>query len=748
MDLGAMDLSGTWLAREADDELRRRLPDPGLDDRDWVPVTVPGHWRSEAAFASSDGPLLYRRRFHADEPGATRRSWLHFAGMFYQGDVWLDGAYLGDTEGYFFPHSFEVTDRLAAGREHVLAVEVACNRPTDRRAKRNLTGIFEHWDCINQEWTPGGIWAPVTLDETGPVRIVSLRVTCREATAERATLDLEAEIDTLESGTVSVATVVAAQADTAAEADPGVGAAGPLEAAVVAERSTGETLAAGVNRVRWRVIVDRPALWWPHALGAQPLHTVTVSVGTPAGCSDRRTVTTGLRQIRMRNFVASVNGERLFLKGTNCGPTRRALAEATPEQLAGDVDLARQAGLDLVRVHAHVTRPEFYDAADRAGMLIWQDLPLQWGYARVRRQAVRQARQAVTLLGHHPSLAIWCGHNEPLALERAPGDEPDTRAVARFLAGQMLPTWNKTALDRSIKRALEKADGTRPVVAHSGVLPHPAGGTDSHLYFGWYHGDERDLPRNLARFPILARFVGEFGAQAVPANAAFAHPERWPALDWDELGGHHSLQKTALDRHVPPGGHATFDEWRDATQAYQATLIRFHIETLRRLKYRPTGGFCQFFFADAQPAISWSVLDYERQPKAGYHALASACAPVIVVADRPAPSYGPGQTVALAVHVVNDLRMPITGTTTATLRWPGGSRTWHWSGGVAADAVARVGKVAVILPPFAPVEGAEVTLDLRLRWNPTGGEASSSEERRTAARYTAAVQRGPGTTRP
>ncbi|MDQ6782571.1 MAG: hypothetical protein M3063_03815 [Actinomycetota bacterium] len=734
-----------WLAREADDELRRRLPDPSLDDRDWTPVRVPGHWRSEAAFASSDGPLLYRRRFEADGPAAGRRSWLHFSGMFYQGDVWLDSAYLGDTEGYFFPHTFEVTERLGAAREHVLAVEVACNRPADRRAKRNLTGIFEHWDCIDPAWTPGGIWAPVTLDETGPVRIVSLRVTCREATAERATLDLEAEIDTLEASTVSVATVVAGEG-----AGRGAG--------VVAERSTEETLAAGVNRVTWRITIERPALWWPHALGAQPLHTVTVSVGTPTACSDRRTVTTGLRQVRMRNFVTSVNGERLFLKGTNCGPTRRELAGATPEQLAGDVDLARQAGLDLLRVHAHVTRPELYDAADRAGMLIWQDLPLQWGYARIRRQAARQARQAVTLLGHHPCLAVWCGHNEPLAVDPAPGTEPDRRAVRRSFAAQMLPTWNKTALDRSIKRALEKADGSRPVVAHAGVLPHPAGGTDSHLYFGWYHGDERDLPHALARLPVLARFVGEFGAQAVPASAGFAHPERWPDLDWDQLGQHHSLQKSVLDRHVPPARHATFDAWRTATQAYQATVIRFHIETLRRLKYRPTGGFCQFLLADAQPAISWSVLDHERQAKAGYHALAAACEPVIVVADRPAASYWPGETIALAIHVVNDLRVPITGTTTAILRWPTGSRTWRWSGAVEADDVARIGKVSTVLPPFDELGGdrggataasgsaAAITLEVDLAWHTQSGDeppAGGASQRWATAIYSASLQSRP-----
>ena len=123
----------------------------------------------------------------------------------------------------------------------------------------------------------------------------------------------------------------------------------------------------------------------------------------------------------MRSWIASVNGERLFLKGSNHGPTRMALAEATPAELARDVELAGDAGLDLLRIHAHITRPELYDAADRAGLLLWQDFPLQWGYARgIRKQAVRQAEAAVDLLGHHPSIAVWCGHNEPMADRERP----------------------------------------------------------------------------------------------------------------------------------------------------------------------------------------------------------------------------------------------------------------------------------------------------------------------------------------
>lgn len=702
-----MDLSGTWRAAIADDELRRVAFQPAFDDGDFEPIPVPGHWRSTPAFATTDGPLIYRTRFETPpDPAGGDRHWLVLDGVFYQGDVWLDGTYLGDTEGYFFPHRFEVTDALAERTEHVLGVEVACPPPADRTAKRTITGVFQHWDCLDPDWNPGGLWRPVRLERSGPVAFRALRVVCREASADRAVLAVRADIDAPAATTVTVLTRVGDHTEHAAD----------------------QPLAAGLNRVAWTVTVDRPALWWPWALGDQVLHEVVVELRTPEGrTSDRRSLVTGLRQVSMRDWILRVNGERLFLKGSNQGPTRMALGEATPAELARDVQLAREAGLDLLRIHAHISRPELYGAADAAGVLIWQDLPLQWGYARgIRRQAVRQARRAVDLLGHHPSVAIWCGHNEPIRLGTEPGAPVLTPAsAARFLVGQQLPTWNRTVLDRSVKRALEQADGTRPVVAHSGVLPHlpQLDGTDSHLYFGWYHGEERDLPAALRRLPRLARFVSEFGAQAVPVDAGFMEPERWPALDWERLGRTHGLQREIFDRHVPPGAYATFDDWRAATQAYQATVIKHHVETLRRLKYRPTGGFAQFCFADGHPAVTWSVLGHDRAAKAGFHALAEACRPVIVVADRPPALLTPGEPLALDVHVISDLRTPIDGAVvTARVSWAGDGHTWRFTGDVPADSCVRVGTLRLVVPaapgPFEldlELEAADVAATNRYR---------------------------------
>ena len=686
-----MDLTGAWRAIEADEELRRAYPDPDFDDRAWAAIDVPGHWRRTPDFADSDGPLLYRRRFDSAGPGDGRRNWLVFDGVFYQTDVWLDGAYVGDTEGYFFPHTFEVTSALSERREHVLAVEVSCSRPRDLTAKRNITGVFQHSDFLDPEWNPGGIWRPVRVEETGPVRISRLRTLCAEATPERALVSLRAALDAAEAGTVRIRTTLG-----------GV------------DHEQEQPVAAGENRVSWNVAVEQPDLWWPWSLGPQPLVDVAVSVffdGAEEPSHERR-LRTGLRQVRMHDFILTVNGERLFVKGSNQGPTRMEIAEAESADFERDVLVARDAGLDMLRIDAHISRPELYDAADRFGLLLWQDFPLQWAYARgIRKQAARQAREAVDLLGHHPSIAVWCGHNEPVPVETKPGESE--RSIVKRALWQQLPTWNRTLLDSSVRRSFERGDNSRPVVPHSGVMPGPLrGGTDSHLYFGWFMGSHRDMAPFLAAWPRMARFVSEFGAQAVPSGELdWLGAEAWPDLDWERLGRTHALQKERFDEHVPPADYSTFDAWREATQQYQAEVIRRCVEAVRRLKYRPSGGFCQFSFADGWPGVTWSVLGADRSPKVGYDALAAACAPVIVVADQLPAAVAAGDALALDVHVVSDLRVPVVGgRIDAALSWPGGSHAWSWEGDVPADSVVRVGTISYVVP-----EGVDrLTLDLEL----------------------------------
>ncbi len=148
-------------------------------------------------------------------------------------------------------------------------------------------------------------------------------------------------------------------------------------------------------------------------------------------------------------------------------------------------------------------------------------------------------------------------------------------------------------------------------------------------------------------------------------------------------------------------------------------MVRHHVETLRRLKYRPTGGFAQFCFADGHPGVTWSVLDHERVPKAGYDALREACRPVIVVADRLPPSYAPGDASPSTSTSCRDRREPLAGVdVVARLSWDGDEHRRAWTGDVPADDCVRIGTLTFVVPE-AP---GRLTLDLSL----TGGGVEAS----------------------
>ncbi len=684
-----MDLDGSWRATPADDDLRRDGIGPDVDDSTWATLDVPGHWRSHPEFADHDGPLLYRRHFRSEPPSDGTRRWITFDGLFYQADVWIDGAYLGDPEGYFVPSAFEITDVASDTDEHVLAVEVACPVPSSSRSKRTITGVYQGWNGVDPTWNPGGLHTTVRVVDTGPVRIDRFRVLCRDADDVRAHVLLSTRLDSDAPRNVTVITSV--DGETVATADHG--------------------LAAGGNEVAWSVDIEKPALWWPRALGEQPLTDIRIDIEIDGATSDTATRRTGLREVAWNKWVCSVNGERLFLKGANVLPTRMAPADATVEELRGDVELAVTTGLDAIRLHGHIARSEVYAAADEAGLLILQDFPLTSGYARsIRPQAVEQARAAVDLLGHHPSIVLWAAHDDPDGTDDVAGDPPGR--LRRFASNQ-LPSWNRTVLDRWVKRSFERADPTRPCVPQSGALPHlpQLDGTDTHLSYGWGHGEARDLARVARRIPRLVRFVSEFGSQAVPDSADFIDHQHWPELDWDTLSVRHGAQRDRLEERLPPGDFGSFDEWRHATQLYQAELIRTHVETLRRLKYRPTGGFCMFALNDPAPLLSFSVLDHERRPKLGHRALVDACAPVVVIADRPPDLVEPGERLRLDVHLVNDLRHEVgPAVVDVVARWAGGEQQWSFGGDIPPDDCVRAGRIDLEVPRTLGVLAFDLTL--------------------------------------
>ena len=377
---------------------------------------------------------------------------------------------------------------------------------------------------------------------------------------------------------------------------------------------------------------------------------VTAGVGGRSG--DRAAALLGFRTVVQEGAGSGawrINGRRTFLRGTNYISTQW-LSEMTPERFALDVGLMKGANVNIVRVHAHVEPPAFYRACDEAGLLVWQDFPLQWGYGdepAFAAEAVRQAVAMVDLLGNDPAVVVWCLHNEP----------PWDAGWMQYRYPDYDPEQNR-ALDERLRAAVAARDPSR--------VTHLVSSTTEHPWYGWYSGSWLDYAKP-ARVPLIT----EFGAQALPGLPALrrflAEDDLWPQTEaeWAPWEYHNFQRKETFDNAKVERG-ASIEELIANTQGYQARLIKLAAESYRRQRYAPVTGIFQFMFVESWPAMSWGVLDAWRQPKAGYWALRDGYQPVMPLVEWDRLRFAPGDSVAWGLWVVNDLATPFPG---ATLRW-------------------------------------------------------------------------------
>jgi beta-mannosidase len=718
-------LTGAWHLLPVDSFRQGFYP---LDEATWIGQDLPAHWQQHPLLERYVGKMVYRRRFALpssefsvvrselpdDSEHATRntqhatlaaRYWLRMNGIFYCAQPFFNGVDLGRSEGYFAPHEHEVTRWVQP--ENDLLIEVECPDEPRKTGKRLITGIFSHWDSIDPTLNPGGIWAPVELVRTGPVRLTEALLHTEVAGTEAAELRFCAAFDSSGQQDVTLRWTFAPH-----------NFAGQVQ--TIEQR---RALASGTSEVAGVLSLRDPQLWWTHDMGHPNLYRVTLVVLCGGELSDARSFTFGVRSFELHNWIAHLNGMRLFVKGSNYPPADARLATVTPELCRRDMQLAAECHMNLLRVHGHIAPPALYEAADEAGILIWQDFPLQWLYRRsAAPEALRQARQMVRLLYNHPAVVVWCAHNEPIFVTDT--KEEGWLPGVRTRASVFVFSWNRDVLDTQLKRAIEAHDPTRAVVRSSGeyAVPFLRPGTSTHFYYGWYpiYGKLREWEAVARHFPDNIRFVTEFGAQSFP-NAESCR--RFMAddprnVDWRQLEERHMFQPNVMDHWLDWRSATTLDELARITQAYQSQLHRFYVDRLRHRKYRPTGGVVPFMFHDPNPGVSWSVLDYWRVPKQSYHALRLAFSPQYVFTLLAQDVYPPGAALDLPVYIVNDAHRDVPTSLAARLHDPSGrelaavARELHLPADCMAMEIERL--------RLTPERPGTYRLTLNLR--PEGGE--------------------------
>ncbi len=168
-----------------------------------------------------------------------------------------------------------------------------------------------------------------------------------------------------------------------------------------------------------------------------------------------------------KDFRWFVNGKPYFIRGSNYIGSQWLSETLFPEAATSkthpfgggagddfftrDVALAKQANLNMLRVHAHVLPHEFHAACDRAGILVWQDFPLQWGYSDepdFQAEAERQMRQCLRFfITIHP---LWPGAVTTKVRGMPPG-------WPEQLAGRMTPARTAYLDTQSASRSPEKS---------------------------------------------------------------------------------------------------------------------------------------------------------------------------------------------------------------------------------------------------------------------------------------------------
>ncbi|MDP3772948.1 MAG: glycoside hydrolase family 2 TIM barrel-domain containing protein [Gemmatimonadales bacterium] len=406
----------------------------GLDDAAWQPATLPHTARIEALVtgpagspeAQWQGVCWYRRRLRLESEAAGEKVLLRFEGAMNVADVWLDGERVGGHLGGYLPFVLDLSERVQPGRDHLLAVRLD-NRDNPITGPKPLAQLDFN--------TYHGLYRPVHLIRTNRLHITDPLLADRPASG--AVFVTYPRVSR-ESATVRVQTHVHNEHAEPRSFRVRATLRAPGGAVVTTATSAAVTLRPGADTdVPQELEVRAPHLWSP---AAPNLHTLDCEVVTDAGTVDRETVRVGIRRIAVSREGFWINGQKLFLRGTNRHQEYPYIGYALSDAAQyRDARKIKEAGFDYVRLSHYAHAPAFMDACDELGLVVMDCIP-GWQYFNpdpaFAELQYRNCRDLLRRDRNHPCVILWevslnesamppefVARTQTIAHEEYPGDQ-------------------------------------------------------------------------------------------------------------------------------------------------------------------------------------------------------------------------------------------------------------------------------------------------------------------------------------
>jgi beta-galactosidase len=311
-------------------------------------IQVPSAW--ELIEEDYEGVAFYRHTFAVPANWKGKIVRLHFDAVNYLTEVWLNDEVVGFHEGGFTPFEFRVDSLISPGEENTLILRVA--GPILMQDKRiDGMGPLE-----TPQWRGGivgGVWQSVRLVATGETLVNDVFIEPK-ISDDSATFHLELESTGVETTSVEVETTVRSATD---------------PARIVAQSRQTMQLRPGVNKSSRKLAVPNAQYWSPDE---PSLYRAQVRVIGAGGVSDEWSSRFGMREFTIRDKQFQLNGKPLFLKATFFeGLYPNSIAYPDSREMARrEIQLAKDAGFNMIRPWRRPSAPMWLDLADEMGVLV------------------------------------------------------------------------------------------------------------------------------------------------------------------------------------------------------------------------------------------------------------------------------------------------------------------------------------------------------------------------------------------